>query len=260
MKVSSRDNWESFWQKKDDTERVYSNSDRIYRQIAKHARLHGKKILEVGAGTGRDSFFFAQNDVSLFLLDYSKQSLAIIKHGLPANAQAYPVGGDAFRLPFPSDSFDIVFHQGLLEHFRKPQARLLLIENVRVLKPDGLLIVDVPQRWHVYTAIKHTLIAFNKWFAGWEREFSVRELKQDLSALDMEIIDAYGEWMYPSLMYRMTREALMKLGITLPLYPRFSKFTSNVRAKIRAMFDGNLIQLYSALSIGVIARKRNSIN
>jgi ubiquinone/menaquinone biosynthesis C-methylase UbiE len=255
MKVSTKDNWESFWQKKDDTEHVYSNSDRIYRQISKHIKLSGTRILEVGAGTGRDSFMFSNDDVALFLLDYSKQSLKIIKSGLPPQSRAYPVGGDAFGLPFPDESFDVVFHQGLLEHFRKPQARNLLLENIRVLKPHGLLIVDVPQRWHVYTLIKHTLIALNRWFAGWEREFSVGELKRDLTALHLQVVGAYGEWMYPSLIYRMMREAGLKIGIKLPLYPRLSKITSTFRRRIRSSFEGNPIQLNTSLSIGVIARK-----
>ncbi len=34
-----------------------------------------------------------------------------------------PFGGDTFQLPFKDGSFDIIFHQGLLEHFRHEKAR-----------------------------------------------------------------------------------------------------------------------------------------
>lgn len=255
MKESTKQNWESFWDQKADTKEVYANTDRIRRNLSRNMDLNGKRILEVGAGTGRDSFYMARDGAALVLLDYSKNSLKIIRQGLPDAERISAVGGDAFALPFPDGSFDAVFHQGLLEHFRETDARRLLKENIRVLKTGGLLVVDVPQRWHVYTIIKHALIALNTWFAGWEREFSVRELRNLLSELGMRPVDAYGEWMYPSLVYRTFREGLFKLGVRLPLYPRLVPPISRLREKIRINLDGSAFKLNTSLSIGVIAKK-----
>lgn len=255
MKESTKQNWESFWKQKAETKEVYANTDRIRRNLARHLDLRGKRILEVGAGTGRDSFYMASDGATLVLLDYSMNSLKIIKKGIPPSATISATGGDAFALPFLDESFDAVFHQGLLEHFRPAEAERLLRENIRVLKRGGLLVVDVPQRWHIYTVIKHVLIALNSWFAGWEREFSVRELRSLLKSLGTQPVYAYGEWMYPSLFYRTFREALYKLGIKLPLYPRLVPPIAKLREKIRHELDGSVIKLYTALSIGVIARK-----
>jgi len=66
----------------------------------------------------------------------------------------HPVCADACRMPFREGAFDLVFHQGLMEHFRDPAP--LLRENARVLKRGGHLLVDVPQRFHVYTLAKNT--------------------------------------------------------------------------------------------------------
>ncbi len=255
MKESTKQNWETFWDEKADTKEVYANTDRIRRNLSRNMDLNGKRILEVGAGTGRDSFYMSRDGATLVLLDYSKNSLKIIRQGLPDVERISAVGGDAFALPFPDGSFDAVFHQGLLEHFRENDALRLLKENVRVLKTGGLLIVDVPQRWHIYTVIKHILITLNAWFAGWEREFSVRELRNLLKDLGLQPVDAYGEWMYPSLFYRTMREALFKLGVKLPLYPRLIPPISRVREKIRDGMDGSAFKLNTALSIGVIAKK-----
>jgi ubiquinone/menaquinone biosynthesis C-methylase UbiE len=255
MKESTKQNWETFWQQKAETKEVYANTDRIRRHLMRQMDLRGKRILEVGAGTGRDSFYMSQDGASLVLLDYSMNSLKIIKNGLPAESSIAAVGGDAFGLPFPDETFDAIFHQGLLEHFREPEARRLLQENVRVLKTGGLLVVDVPQRWHVYTIIKHILIALNAWFAGWEREFSVRELRTLLKSLKLQPVHAYGEWMYPSLVYRTMREALYKLGLKLPLYPKLIPPVSRLRERIRSAMDGSFLKLNTALSIGVIAKK-----
>lgn len=217
--------------------------------------LQGKRILEVGAGTGRDSFYMTQDGAELVLLDYSMNSLRLIRKGLPNTDHISAVGGDAFALPFQDQTFDAVFHQGLLEHFREQEAGQLLEENIRVLKSGGLLIVDVPQRWHVYTVIKHILIAFNAWFAGWEREFSLNELRSLLETLGMKPVDAYGEWMYPSLVYRTMREAFYKVGVKLPLYPTLFPPVSRIRKNIRDGMDGHPLKLNTALSIGVIAKK-----
>ena len=218
--------------------------------------FRGKKVLEIGAGTGRDSFGLAGLGAEVVQVDYSESSLEIIRSLLKKEGLSVQlVRGDAFSLPFPDRTFDVVFHQGLLEHFRQSDARRLLSENVRVLGKGGLLLVDVPQRYHVYTVIKHILIFFNRWFAGWEKEFSIHELQRALRAQGLEIIHSYGEWMYPSLFYRILRELLEKLGIRLPMYPRLGSKLSALRKRIRERAWRSRIVLYTSLSIGVIGRK-----
>ena len=257
MKESRLSNWDNFWEEKKEVREVYSNSDRVVRNLTKIADLKGMKILEVGAGTGRDSFPLVGHGAAVFQLDYSVNSLKIMKR--LADEEKIPVfilGGDTFSLPFRDETFDIVFHQGLLEHFRPQQAEALLKENIRILKKGGLLLVDVPQRYHIYTLIKHFLITINKWFAGWEREFSQNELRGEMERLGLTIIHAYGEWMYPSLFYRATREALLKGGIKLPLYPTLFRPLTDVRKRIRESLRDTPIAINTALSFGLVGRKR----
>ncbi|GAB4517395.1 MAG: hypothetical protein OHK0046_23910 [Anaerolineae bacterium] len=47
-------------------------------------------------------------------------------------------------LPFPDASFDVVYHSHILEHLTQQQGRHLLRECYRVLKPDGIIRVVVP--------------------------------------------------------------------------------------------------------------------
>lgn len=255
MKESTKNNWDVFWEEKSNLGEVYPNTDRIRRHLGALIDLRGKRILEVGAGTGRDSFYMSKDGAELHLLDYSMNSLKLIKKAAPADFPLNAIGGDAFALPFNDGTFDVVFHQGLLEHFRKEKADALLAENIRVLNKGGLLIVDVPQRWHVYTIVKHILIAANAWFAGWEREFSVRELTNLLESKGMRRRASYGEWMYPSFFYRSFREAGRKIGLKLPLYPTVIPGAKAVRAKLRQRLEGSALHLNTSLSIGVIAEK-----
>jgi len=255
MKESRLEHWDNFWEEKKEVKEVYSNSDRVVRNLKKIVDVRGKKILEIGAGTGRDSFPFVELGAEVYQLDYSVNSLKIMKKiAEEEKMDVKIVGGDTFALPFKDETFDIIFHQGLLEHFRKEKADALLKENIRVLKTGGLLCVDVPQRWHIYTLMKRTLIALNQWFAGWERSFSVPELKSEMEKFGLKTVHTYGEWMYPSLLYRVTREALRAVGIKLPLYPKIP-LLSGIRKAVRDNLKDSTIATYTALSMGVIGKK-----
>jgi SAM-dependent methyltransferase len=248
--------WESFWKSTRDPEEVYSNDGRLLRCLLELVDPRDLSVLEVGAGTGRDSVGLAGLGALVFQLDYSMQALGLAREvATRAGARVRLLAGDALALPFRDGSFDVVLHQGLLEHFRTPEAGRLLAENVRVLKPGGLLLVDVPQRYHPYTILKHVLIAFHAWFAGWEREFSVRELERDLRDAGVVPVRAYGVWMVPSLPYRVLREGLKKLGLRLPLYPPRVPVIGEVRRRIREALLRRRAALHTCFSIGVIARK-----
>ncbi|MBI2618518.1 MAG: methyltransferase domain-containing protein [Ignavibacteriales bacterium] len=256
VKESIRSHWEKFWRERPEVDEVYSNADRILRNLEQVVDVRGKRVLEIGAGTGRDSFPIAQRGGDVVQLDYAESSLRILKHLSAENGLSTTiVCGDTFRLPFRDETFDVVFHQGLLEHFRVDFARDLLRENIRVLKKGGHLLVDVPQRYHLYTIAKHALIALNKWFAGWERSFSLRELRREMKNLGLTPVYAYGEWMVPSFLYRVVREIIKKAGVTLPLYPAPVPVLTRLRDRLRYALHKTKLQFISGISIGVVGRK-----
>lgn len=47
-------------------------------------------------------------------------------------------------LPFPNDSFDVIYHSHVLEHLPKEKAPAFVAECLRVLKPGGIMRVVVP--------------------------------------------------------------------------------------------------------------------
>ena len=256
QRSSEKQHWETFWDEKQDVDEVYSNAGRVLEHLSRIIELDGKLVLEIGAGTGRDSFPLAQRGARVVQLDYAVNSLKLLKK--VSESERIPVqilGGDTFALPFRDGTFDIIFHQGLLEHFRPDVASKLVQENVRVLKKGGLLLIDVPQRYHVYTVVKHFLIAINKWFAGWERSFSVGELERVMTKPGLATEYRYGVWMYPSFFYRATREVFKKVGITLPLYPSIHPSLTRFRARLRHALLRTPLPLHSGISIGVVGKK-----
>lgn len=106
---------------------------------------HGKRCLEVGAGRGTMSMYFADNGFQCTLLDACEEPLnqakeAFTEHGLSARY----VLGDALEMLLADESFDVVFSYGLLEHFEVEPLRTTLAEQTRVLKSGGLWLAYVP--------------------------------------------------------------------------------------------------------------------
>ncbi|MGH7565961.1 MAG: class I SAM-dependent methyltransferase, partial [Gemmatimonadota bacterium] len=141
--------WSRFWAAKGDLDRVYPSSPAVLQALVAHLGPRPARVLEIGSGTGRDTAALAALGHSAVALDATFEALALSARAAPALVGRGIVGGDAFHLPFRDATFDAVFHQGVLEHFGNPAA--FLAENFRVTAPGGVLVVDVPQRWHPWT-------------------------------------------------------------------------------------------------------------
>lgn len=253
-RVSEKKHWDEFWDRAERVDEVYSNEGRVESHLAQAVSPRGKWILEVGAGTGRDGITLARRGAFVVSLDYSPSSLRMIRSQIADGEHVFLCCGDARALPFRDGMFDVVFHQGLLEHFRDPG--VLIAENHRVLRTEGLLLVDVPQRYHYYTVIKHIMIALGRWFAGWETEYSVGQLERLLQRHSFSVVSSYGEWLNPPIWFRILRRALLPIGIRLPMYPSFFALVRKTCRRVRSILLGTRAGMYTALVIGTIARKR----
>jgi len=211
-----------------------------------------KRILEVGAGTGREGHELARRGAIVCALDFSPEALRLSRQ---ISGGVRLVRGDALATPFRDGSFDLVYHQGLLEHFRDPLR--LLRENHRVVRPGGLVLVDVPQKYHIYTLVKQGLIAVNRWFAGWETQFSPREIRALVERVGFRCERVYGYGMHPGLLYRVVREAGKRVGVRLPLYPRFGLLDGWYRRwhTLLRRLERSAVGPYLTLTVGVVARR-----
>ena len=106
-----------------------------------------KIIVELGAGLGRDSIFFAKNKISVNSLDYSKIGINIInKKILDNNLQniTAKVFDIRKKLPFQDNSIDACFSH-MLYCMALTSAELSYLNNeiLRILKPNGFNIYTV---------------------------------------------------------------------------------------------------------------------
>ncbi len=119
--------------------------------FAQFAKWDGKRVLEIGTGLGTDFLQFARAGADVYGIDLSTHSVNLAKermhlYGMPANI----VAGDAENLPFPSNSFDLVYSWGVIHH--SPDPPKVVEEIHRVLKPGGILKAMLYNR-HSVTAL-----------------------------------------------------------------------------------------------------------
>lgn len=254
-KISERKHWDDFWKRDRDLDEIYDNDGRIPEELLKRMDLQNTIVMEVGAATARDSVVLAENGAVAIGLDYSHEALRLAREAAQrAGVQLLLVCGDALALPFKNNSIDIVFHQGVLEHFRDPLP--FLRENVRVIKEEGKVLVDVPQTIHIYTLIKKILISMNAWFAGWETQFTPGGLSRVLRKTGLEPEGIYGRFFSPSLGYRIVREVLMKLGVKLPLRPVLVPPVHRLRNRVRKVVEDSPVGPNFGYIVGIIAGKK----
>jgi len=255
-KESRRRHWDDFWKRDRDLDEIYDNDGRIQEEIDSRLNVEGLVVMEVGAATARDSAALAREGAVAVALDYSHEALRLARDAAErAGVKLHLVCGDALALPFRDASADLVFHQGVLEHFRDPMP--LLRENARVLRPGGTVLVDVPQTFHVYTLIKKIFILFGAWFAGWETQFTSAGLSRLLAQSGLKTYSVYGRFFSPSLAYRMLRELLLKLRIRLPLRPVLVPPVHRFRTRLRRRIEGSPLGPRLGVICGVFARKED---
>lgn len=109
----------------------------------------GQKLLDISCGQGALLAFAAQAGLQVTGLDLAASALA-------AAARLAPTGlclGNAERLPFPTDSFDLVTNVGSLEHYFRPA--VAVEEAARVLRPQGLALILVPNTFGLLGNVLH---------------------------------------------------------------------------------------------------------
>ena len=99
----------------------------------------GAKILDVGAGAGEYSLYFARKGYQVSALELADANIAAFRAKLTDNDHIDLVQGNALDLSrYDSDAFDIVLLFGPLYHLQKETDKLRCIaEAKRVCKPDG---------------------------------------------------------------------------------------------------------------------------
>lgn len=170
--------------------------------LTRYAKLLQKdnqilKTLEVGCGTAIDSYYLvnAIDNCDAHAVDIANEAIEIANMvGRWFDRKIKLFQCDAINMKFPDKFFNIIFSQGFIEHFKDPSS--ILKESLRILEDTGLLIINVPHRYSLYTIFKKLKMFLGLWQHGWEREYSLRDFRKMNVQYNLDIVEwgGYGSF------------------------------------------------------------------
>jgi len=140
----------------EEIERFRYSTQPFIHAFAQFTRYHGRRVLEVGFGSGTDFIQWLRAGAVASGIDLTEEALAnltqrIEVYGLPRPERIQV--GDAENLPFDSDTFDLGYSWGVLHH--TPDTEKAIRELARVVRPGGEVKIMLYNR--------HSLSALHGW-------------------------------------------------------------------------------------------------
>lgn len=178
LKVEVHDYWNkescgTFAASSDKYTKEYYNEIESYRyrvepeilSFARFDQYKGKRVLEVGVGAGTDFSNWCKNGALANGIDLTEEGVQHVETRLKLfgyTCESLKVG-DAENIPFPDNTFDLVYSWGVIHH--SPNTHKAFRELVRVCKPGGeirfmVYHLDSVNTWFFW--IKHALLK-GKW-------------------------------------------------------------------------------------------------
>jgi SAM-dependent methyltransferase len=110
--------------------------------------LRGLRVLHVGCGTGGFNVAAGRAGARAWGIDAEPDAIRICELKRMVGSGGHYAVAAAEALPFRDDSFDLVYCLSTLEHVTAPGAAVR--EMMRVLHPDGALMLYAPNSWAPY--------------------------------------------------------------------------------------------------------------
>ena len=152
--------------------------------------LQGKRVLEIGAGTGRISRALKERGACLTVNDVS--SRLVEKVSVEVGCAGLP--GDCCAMPCADSAFDVVVSSECIEHTADPYEAIA--EMYRVLRPGGMLILTTPNKlWYPVLLVARKLRL--RKFSGPECWTWPHETRRRLEALGFRNVVLSGCHLFP---------------------------------------------------------------
>lgn len=164
-------------------------------------RIQGRRILDVGTGTGRAALLLARGGAEVTGLDASEQMLAVARRrAAEQSVNVRFLVGDAHTLEFKDRAFDVAVCLRVLMH--TPQWRRCIAELCRVA--DQLVVFDYPSAHSA--ALLHSLTRRAKHAVGARTEpyrvFTDRTIAEALDRSGFRVLNLHRQFALPIQFHR----------------------------------------------------------
>jgi len=190
-------------------------------------------ILDLGCGDGESYEYFKtlNNKINWFGIDISDISNISFNNKLKDKFIKF----DGINIPFPNDSFDIIYCKQVFEHVKNP--RELLSDINRVLKKDGIFVGSTShlEPYHALSYWNYTPFGFNILLK--EVNLNLIEIRPSIDAFTLLIRRGFNCPKYFDLFWKIESPLNFFISIIGKIF-RMSKVTIN---SIKLLFCGQFI-------------------
>ncbi len=146
--------WDGYWQSRSFKRRLIEFARRnyfarIFISKVTESLNAGSSVLEVGCGSGTYLGMLERRGYRCYGVDNSREAIGIARRNCK-NVQL----ADIFHLPFKNNSIDIIFNQGVMEHFSDEEFDRILKEFSRVSKRVCIIVPSNLSIWRIHDPIK----------------------------------------------------------------------------------------------------------
>ena len=158
----------------------------------------GKSILlDVGAGTGRDSKFFMNNNIDVIAVDLSDEMIKLCRE---KGIESYEL--DFYNLHEIGKKFDAVWAMNSLLHVEKANLNLVLQEIRSVLNPLGLFFMGVYGGEDSEGIWEDDIYTPHRFFSFYTDENIKKVVSNYFELISFERIETGGKYYFQSIIMR----------------------------------------------------------
>lgn len=164
----------------------------VFDELLEPDELKGKRLLDVGAGTGWFSEKAARAGARVTSTDIGINMLRQIR----GRSRAALFASDACDLGLAPETFDVVISSECIEH--TPDPLRAISEMCRVLRRPGVLILTTPNRvWHFSAVIAERFKL--RPYEGLENWVGWRDLRTTVQSAGLQLVTMRGFHLVPPL-------------------------------------------------------------
>ena len=175
--------WENHWKRQKAAPVLDAYGSRAYAAFGKW--IEGRRILEVGFGTGRFLKKISDENKGSLLVGV-EHSISAMKSMRMHSRDIILVRADMFNLPFKDGAFDTVLNEGVIIYYKNYKEALK--EIIRVGKSTVTCVTNL---YNIPFTIYRKLRGKNFEY-GWEKAFTGKELKDLYESLGMTGMEIEG--------------------------------------------------------------------